>query len=133
MTKEVVSISLGPSSHDYELSTRMFHEEIHVRRFGTDGDVSRASELVAHFDGLVDAIGLGGMNIYFRVGRRTYVHQQIQRVASAAKTTPVVDGWDAFDASPRELEALRRDLYGTQHKPISEGRLPSQVCSVGEK
>ncbi len=92
MTKEVVSISLGASSDDYELCTRMFSEEIHVRRFGTDGDVSRAGELVAQFDGLVDAIGLGGMNITFRVGRRTYVHQQIQQVASAAQTTPVVDG-----------------------------------------
>lgn len=92
MTKEIVSISLGPVSRNYEFTTRMFGEEVHVRRLGTDGDVSLARDLVAQFDGQVDAMGLGSMNVYFKVGRRTYVHQQIQGVASAARTTPVVDG-----------------------------------------
>ncbi len=92
MTKEIVSISLGPSSRDYEFTTQMFGEEIHVRRFGADGDVRRARELVAQFDGQVNAIGLGSMNIYFKVGHRTYIHRQIQWVAEAARTTPVVDG-----------------------------------------
>jgi hypothetical protein len=45
MTKEIVSISLGPSGRDYEFTTQMFGEEIHVRRFGADGDVRRAQEL----------------------------------------------------------------------------------------
>ena len=92
MTKEIVSISLGPSARDYEFTTQMFGEQVHVRRFGADGETKRARELVAQFDGQVDAIGLGGMNIYFQVGDRTYVHRQIQQVASAAETTPVVDG-----------------------------------------
>ncbi len=92
MTKEIVSISLGPSGRDYEFTTQMFGEEIHVRRFGADGDVRRAHELVAQFDGQVDAIGLGGMNVYFQVGHRTYIHQQIQQVANAAQISPVVDG-----------------------------------------
>ncbi len=92
MTKEIVSVSLGPSSRDFEFTTQMFGEGVHVRRFGADGDVRRAQELVAQFDGQVDAIGLGGMNVYFKVGHRTYIHQQIQQIASAAQTTPVVDG-----------------------------------------
>ncbi len=92
MSKEIVSVSLGPASRDYEFSTRMFDQDVRVQRFGVDGDVRRARELVAHYDGQVDAIGLGGMNIYFEVGRRTYVHQQVQQIASAASTTPVVDG-----------------------------------------
>ena len=120
MTKEVVSVSLGPSSHDYELSTRMFDEEIRVRRFGTDGDVSRAGELVAQFDGLVDAIGLGGMNIYFRIGRRTYVHQEIQQVASAAQTTPVVDGVHLKNTLERwaigQIAQQRRGIFS--HKRV---------------
>jgi predicted amino acid dehydrogenase len=92
MTKEIVSVSLGPSSRDYELSTQVFGEEVHVRRLGVDGDVRRARDLVAQFDGQVDAIGLGGANLYLKVGRRTYIHQQIQALADAAQTTPVVDG-----------------------------------------
>jgi len=92
MAKEIVSISLGPASRDYEFRTEMLHHEVRVRRFGSDGDVGRATELVAQYDGQVDAIGLGGMNVYFKVGQRTYVHQQIQQIAKAARTTPVVDG-----------------------------------------
>jgi predicted amino acid dehydrogenase len=92
MTKEIVSISLGPPSRDYEIVTRMFGEEIHVRRLGVDGDVRRARDLVSQFDGQVDAIGLGSMNVTFTVGRRTFVHDQIQQVAAAATATPVVDG-----------------------------------------
>jgi predicted amino acid dehydrogenase len=92
MSKEIVSVSLGPSSRDYEFTCLMFGKKVHVRRFGTDGDVRRARELVAQFDGHVDAIGLGAMNVYFKVGHRTYLHQQTQQVANAAQTTPVVDG-----------------------------------------
>jgi predicted amino acid dehydrogenase len=92
MTKEIVSVSLGPSSRNYEFTTQILDELIRVRRFGADGDVGRAADLIAQFDGRVDAIGLGGMNVYFKVGHRTYIHQQIQQVASAARITPVVDG-----------------------------------------
>jgi predicted amino acid dehydrogenase len=90
--KEIVSVSLGPSSRNYEFTAQILGESIHVRRFGADGDVGRAADLVAQFDGKVGAIGLGGMNVYFKVGHRTYIHQQIQQVAAAASTTPVVDG-----------------------------------------
>lgn len=92
MSKEIVSISLAPSRTDFEFATEIFDEKVHVRRFGTDGDVLRARELISQFDGQVDAIGLGGMNIFFRVGQRTYIHKQIHQLASAAKATPVVDG-----------------------------------------
>jgi len=115
MSKEIVSVSLGPSSRDYELATEMFGKEIHVRRFGVGGDLRRARELVAHFDGQVDAIGLGGMDFHFKVGDRTYVHQQIQQVAAAAQTTPVVDGlhvkntWERWAVS--QVAQQERSLF----------------------
>jgi len=92
MTKEIVSISLGPSGRNYEFTTQICGQDVHLRRFGADGDVGRARELVAEYDGQVDAIALSGMSVYFKVGRRTFVHQQIRQVASAAQTTPVLDG-----------------------------------------
>jgi predicted amino acid dehydrogenase len=70
----------------------MFGEALHVRCFGADGDLSRARQLVAKFDGQVDAMSLEDSGIYFRVGRRTYVHRQIQQMARAAQSTPLVDG-----------------------------------------
>jgi hypothetical protein len=49
LSKEIVSISLAPSSSDFELTAQIFGEEVHVRRFGTDGDVLRARELVSQY------------------------------------------------------------------------------------
>ncbi len=92
MSKMIVSVSLGPSSRDFGFVTTMFGQDIQVQRFGTNGDVQLARELVARFDGQADAIGLGAMNIHFQLGHHTYVHQQIQHVAEAAQVTPVVDG-----------------------------------------
>jgi predicted amino acid dehydrogenase len=114
VTKEIVSISLGPSNRDFTLSTHMFGEEIHVRRYGTDGDVQRARDLVAQFDGDVDAIGLGSMSIHFQVGRHRYAHQQIQQIASAAQATPVVDGFHLKNT----LERCAISQVAQQHRGI---------------
>ena len=118
--KEVVSVSLGPSSRDYEFITQMFGQEVHVRRLGTDGDVRRARELVAQFDGQVDAIGLGAMSVYFQVGHRTYIHQQIEQVAAAAQITPVVDGVHLKNTLERwaigQVAQQQRDIFS--HKRV---------------
>jgi predicted amino acid dehydrogenase len=92
MAREIRSISLGPSDHDYAFVRQLFGHEFHVQRLGTDGNIRRARELVAQLDGQTDVIGLGGMNFHFQVGRHTFIHQQIQTVAHAAQATPVVDG-----------------------------------------
>ena len=44
MAKEIVSVSLGPSSRDFAFHTEMFGEEIQVQRYGADGDVHRARD-----------------------------------------------------------------------------------------
>lgn len=90
--KEIVSISLGSANRDYELTARISGEEFHIRRIGTGGDAQRARELVALLDGQVDAIGMGGMCLELRAGRRTYGHPRVEQIAAAAHTTPVVDG-----------------------------------------
>ncbi len=92
MSKKVISISLGLSNEDYHFSTKIFNEEISIKRFGTDGDLDRARELITQFDGQADVISLGKMNIFFKVGQRIYIHKKIQKLANLAKNTPVVDG-----------------------------------------
>lgn len=113
MSKEIVSVSLGSSSRDYEFTTQMLGEPIHVRRLGTDGNLRRARELVAKFDGQVDAISLGEMTLYFKVGHRTCMHQEIQQIAGAASTTPVVDGVHLKNTLERwAIGQLARDQPG---------------------
>src|SRR5690606_25477998 len=43
-------------------------------------------------DGRVDAIGLGGLDLYIFAGGRRYTFRDAKKLARAASTTPVVDG-----------------------------------------
>ncbi|MCP4867815.1 MAG: hypothetical protein GY898_03760 [Proteobacteria bacterium] len=92
MTKKLVSVSLGPRRLDYEFEAKLWGETFQIRRVGTDGNTSLARRLVREHDGQVDCIALGGMAISFRVGERTWRHKDTWKIASAARTTPVVGG-----------------------------------------
>ena len=91
-TLEILSVSIGSSKRDHEFEMSLLGDRFHVRRIGTDGDKMRAIELIREADGKVAAIGLGGADVYFQIGGRTYVHQDTLRFVEAAKITPVVDG-----------------------------------------
>ena len=90
--KKVVSISLGPSRLDYQFEAELWGQRFHIRRVGCDGDTQAARRLVREHDGQVDCIALGGMAISFRVAGRTWHHRETWRIASAARSTPVVGG-----------------------------------------
>ncbi|MCP4575075.1 MAG: quinate 5-dehydrogenase, partial [Deltaproteobacteria bacterium] len=59
--KQVVSISLGPKTADYELDTEFLGHEFSIKRVGTDGDLDRMLALLLEWDGKANAIGLGSM------------------------------------------------------------------------
>jgi len=67
-------------------------ERFALERRGTDGDVARARAVIGSLDGKVDAIGLGGIDLYLVAGKRRYAIRQAKALAEAAKITPVVDG-----------------------------------------
>jgi hypothetical protein len=90
--KRVVSVSLGASVRDHEAIVRLYGEPVTVMRQGTDGDLERARALIASLDGHVDAIGLGGIDLYLTLGDTRYVVADAARLRDAARITPVVDG-----------------------------------------
>lgn len=90
--KHVVSVSIGSSKRDHAVEVTLLGERFRIERRGTDGDLARARELVADLDGKVDAIGLGGMDLYVYAGGRRYTFRDAARIAAAATRTPVVDG-----------------------------------------
>lgn len=88
----VVSVSLGASSRDKVSRATFLDQEVELSRVGTDGSLTRARQLIAELDGQVDAIGLGGIDLYLCAGSRKYTVRDARRLASAATETPVVDG-----------------------------------------
>jgi hypothetical protein len=90
--KRVVSISLGSSKRDHCINTEILGEEFSIERIGTDGDKQKAIELIRSLDGKVDAIGMGGTDLYLYAGNRRYTFRESKEIARAAQITPIVDG-----------------------------------------
>jgi len=88
----VVSVSLGDSSRDSDKRAEFLGREVRIERRGTDGDMARAIELIRELDGHVDAIGLGGIDLYLIAAGRKFVIRDARKMARAAVKTPVVDG-----------------------------------------
>jgi len=101
--KRVVSVSLGSSKGDKTVTETLAGEEFQISRIGTNGDMAKFAQLVREFDGKVDAIGLGGINLYLCAGRRRYVIRDAAKLAANAKVTPVVDGWGIKNTLEREM------------------------------
>ena len=91
-TLRVVSVSLGSSTRDFSHTSTMLGREVHWERRGTDGDMAAAIRLIGELDGKVDAIGLGGIDLYLVAAGKKFVIRDAQKMAQAAKITPVVDG-----------------------------------------
>ncbi|NCD08888.1 MAG: quinate 5-dehydrogenase [Negativicutes bacterium] len=90
--KHVVSISLGSSSRDAVAQENFNGEIVHIERRGTDGDKAKAKRLFESYDGKVDAIGLGGTDLYIFAGGRRYTFRESARLIGTVRQTPVLDG-----------------------------------------
>jgi hypothetical protein len=98
---QVVSVSLGSSSRNHTATARLLDRDWVLERRGTDGDIEKASALIAELDGKADAIGLGGIDLYLVAGGRRYILRDAQKLAKAARKTPVVDGSGLKDTLER--------------------------------
>jgi len=90
--KRAVSVSLGSSSRDKQVVVQLGGQEISVERIGTDGDEARARRLFGELDGQVDALGVGGVDLYIRLQGREYPLRAALRLVQDVHRTPVVDG-----------------------------------------
>lgn len=90
--KHVVSVSLGASSRDHRVVHELLGQTFTIERRGTDGDFQTAIQLIKALDGKVDAIGMGGIDLFVVAGKRRYVLRDARRLAQAARISPIVDG-----------------------------------------
>jgi len=108
--KHVVSISLGTSKRDKRSEVELLGQPFLIERRGTDGNFAEFERLFHELDGKVDAIGVGGADVYVVVDDRSYPWRQIERVAQSVTRTPVVDGSGLKHTLERDtIEQLQRD------------------------
>lgn len=128
MAKHVVSVSLGASRRDSVVQVELLGEEVVLERRGTDGDFPKALCLIAELDGKVDAIGLGGIDLYLWAGGRRYPIRDAQRLKEAARKTPVVDGSGLKHTLERRAVAQLAGLIDWKSTKVL---LPSAVDRFG--
>lgn len=100
--KRIVSVSLGSSKRNHRVDVELLREKLVIERIGTDGDFNRAREMLKELDGKVDAIGLGGIDLYLYTGKKRFVIRDALKLKNAVKHTPLVDGSGLKDSLERE-------------------------------
>lgn len=108
--KTVVSISLGTSKRNKKDQVDILGEQFTLERIGTDGDMAKFGQMFRDLDGKVDALGVGGADIWVVVDNKKYAFQQILKLIQGAKKTPVVDGSGLKHTLEREtIRTLQRE------------------------
>lgn len=110
--KRAVSVSLGSATRDKRVVVNFKDESILVERIGTSGDVEKARRLFAALDGEVDALGVGGVDLYLRLGDREYPLRAALKLVKDVHHTPVVDGRGLKNTLERRVFERAAPLLG---------------------
>lgn len=100
--KHVVSVSLGSSSRDKSQEAEFFGETFRIERVGVNGDLAAYARKLEELDGKVDAIGIGGMDVYLWAQGRRYAFREAKSLVRHLKHTPWVDGSGLKNTLERE-------------------------------
>ncbi|MGM0471474.1 MAG: quinate 5-dehydrogenase [Bacillota bacterium] len=116
----IVSVSLGSATRDHTAMVKLRGEEYLLERRGTDGDFNAAQRLLTKLDGQVDALGIGGINLYIYGRGSKYKIRDAHRLASTVKETPLVDGNGLKETLERKVLWELQDKYNwnLDHKKV---------------
>lgn len=90
--RRAVSVSLGSSDRDKEVTVGLLGQEVRLERLGADGDERKAQAMFEELDGRVDAFGVGGVELGICLPWRDYpLSSGVKLVANVSKT-PYTDG-----------------------------------------
>jgi hypothetical protein len=110
--KRVVSVSLGSASRDHRATVDLLGEAFDISRIGMDGSIDKAAAKLRELDGTVDAIGLGGIDVYLYAGTKRYALRDGVRLLEAVKQTPVADGSGLKNTLERKAVRFLQDDLG---------------------
>jgi hypothetical protein len=128
--KRAVSVSLGSSSRDKKVVVDFRGTQITVERIGTDGDVERATRLFSELDGQVDALGVGGVDLFLRLEEREYPLHAALKLVEGVRETPVVDGRGLKHTLERRVFELAAPALGPVPR-FQQAFIPVAVDRLG--
>lgn len=110
--KQVVSISIGSSKRDHDVTLDILGQQVHIWREGTDGDMKAAADKLRRYDGKVDAFGAGGLDLFLNAADRTYWFRDAKQFLDAVKVTPMLDGSGLKGPVEADVVRFMRDELG---------------------
>lgn len=90
--KRAVSVSLGSPKRNKSVTVEFNGVPVQVERIGTGGDEHKTRQLFAELDGQVDALSVGGIDLYVRMDGRDYPIRSALKLVQDVHQTPLVDG-----------------------------------------
>jgi len=123
--KRAVSVSLGGSERDKAVTVDLLGETVLIERWGTDGDTKRAAALFSELDGQVDALGVGGIDLWVQMGEARIPIQAAQKLVAGVHKTPVVDGSGLKNTLERHSAQVLVDSLGDSY---AHGRVMHTVA-----
>lgn len=92
MQKHAVSVSLGSPKRNKKVLVDLNGVQVSIERIGTGGDGQAARQLFAQLDGQVDALSVGGIDLYVHVDGKDYPIRAALKLVQDVHRTPLVDG-----------------------------------------
>jgi hypothetical protein len=133
-TKRVVSVSLGSAKRNKTVEADLLGQHFIIERTNAL-DLEDGVRKISALDGKVDAIGLGGIDLYLIAGEHKYVVRDARKLASAAKITPIVDGSGLKNTLERETinYLVKNELLHPQQAMKGVNKLRVLVVSAVDR
>jgi hypothetical protein len=128
--KRAVSVSLGNPARDKSIDVNLNGVMVRIERIGTGGHISQAQRLFLELDGQVDALSVGGMDLYVRLGNREYPIYSALKLVKGVKSTPVVDGRALKYVYEGRLFELLGDALGSNPR-FRQAFMPFSIDRIG--
>ncbi len=92
--KTITNISLGLATDNYQIETEFLDQKFTIKRFGTDGDLKKAEDMLLMWNKKADVISLSAIKYMYGKGSRTIMNNDLKRLLKVANTltTPVTTG-----------------------------------------
>lgn len=114
--KRAVSVSLGSSKRDKKVEVDLLGERVSIERCGTDGDVAQATALFTELDGQVDALGVGGIDLWVEMAGKKYPLHAAHKLVQGVRQTPVVDGSGLKNTLERDVVPAMMERMGDSYR-----------------
>lgn len=113
--KRAVSVSLGSSERDKAVEVTLLGERVSLERQGTDGNIEQAIARFTSLDGQVDALGVGGIDLWLQMGEKRFPLHDAQRLVKNVHRTPVVDGGGLKNTLERQVAQVLAQELGERY------------------